>query len=127
METWKDFAKRGHRAEWMSDEQWECKILLARLFGGFHRVSTVKPFGAGVSCNARLSEELATIDGNMLSRFVFLCHQHCIRGEVAQGGPCAVKLILHKRKSRLGSITERHPDLQTAVDAFELKHPWEGI
>lgn len=84
------------------------------LYCGEHHIpgGGVKPFGLGWSVNH--IGDLSTFDADKLTRLVFLAHDQCVRVEVQQGGPRAVKICIWKR-SREGSISTRHPRLEDAV------------
>lgn len=60
---------------------------------------------------------MATIDDNTLTKTVFAAHELGLRVEVDNHGMRGIKLMLHSRKIRDGSIMKKHP---TIVDA--LKH-----
>jgi hypothetical protein len=68
----------------------------------------------------------ATWDFQGLTRFVFLCHEARIRGELSPSGPGRVEVALHERVAD-GDISRRHPNLTEAIDAFRqempVKHP----
>lgn len=57
----------------------------------------------------------STFDSNFITRFVFACHAYCVRGGIGPSGPGMIKLRLHARHTRTGSITERHPDMEEAI------------
>lgn len=105
-----------YREEWMSDNQWYCAELLEKLFRGWHHVPKIHKYGMGICCNT-YSGTLATYDGDMLTRLVFLCHEMKVRAEICSSGPHLVKIALHRRKDE-GSMYERHPSLIEAVNDF---------
>lgn len=98
-----------YRKPWMSDDQWECSILLADLFGGFHHSTArkIRAWGDGI-CYSHYGE-LATFDFDHLTRLVRMAHDRCIRAAVGPSGPGMVRIMLFKRKGRSGSMWERHP------------------
>lgn len=104
--------EKYYRADWMTDEQWECAQMLADLAGGFHHCDKIKEFGSGIETNR--AGELATFDFDGLTRAVVMAHDRAIRFAVSSSGPGRIKLILHKRK-REGSISQRHPDRSALV------------
>ncbi len=59
--------------------------------------------------------DFATYDFDLLTRFVFACHDLCVRGSIAPSGPGRIKIMIHDRKGRVGDMFERHPDLETAI------------
>lgn len=101
-----------YRQPWMSEDQWDCACLLADLVGGFHHMpGTIKPCWRGIECNAR-HFHASTWDFNLLTRFVVLAHDRCIRAEIAPSGPGLLRLVLHKRAGRSGGMAQRHPSLE---------------
>jgi len=65
---------------------------------------------------------LATFDFMALTRFVFLCHEARIRGEISSKGFRYVEIHLSERVDA-GSIGARHPNLDEAVAAFRQEFP----
>lgn len=61
-----------------------------------------------------LRTDLATVDFPMLTRLVFLAHDHCIRVSVRPCNGSHLTLLFHPRK-REGAYSERHPTLEHAV------------
>jgi hypothetical protein len=60
---------------------------------------------------------MATFDADELTRFVVLCHDYCIRGEVSPASPGWMRLRFWPRKVRDGGrIYERHPTMEQAVE-----------
>lgn len=82
-------------------------------FGKHHIPGKIKPFGPGWCINHL--GELATFDFSQLTRLVFLAHDACIRVSIMNSGPQMVKIALHKRNSREGSMCERHPAIEQAL------------
>lgn len=94
-------------------------------FGGPHRVGKIRfddnrQFGYAEF--TVLMDSLATFDADTLTRIVFAAHDWCVRIEFANGGPRRVKLRVHPRHARDGSMHERHPTLQAAVDTWRRHH-----
>lgn len=103
------------RAE-MTADQLECYQLLCDLMGGEHHLEGgVIAWGDGVYYNQ--ISAIATFDFNLLTVAVVLAHDRCIRLEVRPAGPSQIGLALHKRHSREGSTSKRHPTLEVAVAA----------
>ena len=103
-----------YRQEWMSDDQWECACLMADIVGGFHHVpSKIKPCGHGVETS--IFGSWATFDFNQLTVAVVLAHDRMIRVEVSSSGPRMFRIMFHKRESREGSMSRRHPTLEDAM------------
>ena len=112
-----------YRKDWMSDDQFECYELLADAMGGFHHVvQNPKEFGFGICLNT-YSHRLSTFDFNLLTTLVFLAHDRMIRIEIQSSGPRMVKICLHKRHAREGSMSQRHPTVETALAAHRERFP----
>lgn len=94
----------------------EATDFFSELFGGEHHLpSPIKEFGMGFSLNFR--NDFATWDFNTMTRFVIMCHDKCIRGEVQPAGPM-LKLAIHKRAGREGKMNERHPTIEQAIASY---------
>ena len=59
---------------------------------------------------------LATYDGCDLTSLVVLCHDACVRLEIAGTGRGQVRLVFYRRRGRAGSAWERHPTMEQAVE-----------
>ena len=95
-----------------------CADFLSLLFGGLHNVRHASGFGAlsrvdfsqspfvelPIRCN------LATTDGDTLTRIVQLAHALHIRAELDARGMSRIVLLLHPRQ-REGSRGVRHPSI----------------
>lgn len=83
--------------------------MLADLFGGFHhlRARAIKKWGNGIQYSHY--GDLSTFDFDHLTCLVRLAHDRCIRASIGPSGPRMVRIILHKRHARTGSMFERHP------------------
>lgn len=104
-----------YRADWMSDDQWECAKLFADVVGGFHHVTgTFKPCGRGVKVSD-FSGGWATFDYSRLTRLVVLAHDRLVRVELRPSGPNMVGFALWKRHTREGMMQERHPTMEDAI------------
>lgn len=116
--------KRLSRAE-MTADQAECYRLLCDLMGGEHHLEGgVIAWGDGIYYNQLSS--IATFDFNLLTVAVILAHDRCIRLEVRPAGPRSIGLALHKRHAREGSMSRRHPTLETAVAEARSRFPQEA-
>ncbi|HPM27334.1 MAG TPA: hypothetical protein PLD96_08320 [Methanothrix sp.] len=91
----------------------EAVAFFREFYGGEHHFpSELKPYGEGWSMSHFGS--MATFDDNRLTRLVILAHKHCIRAQIAQGGPNRLRIAIWKRK-REGSLCERHPTMEQAI------------
>ena len=117
-----DDNEKFYRADWMTDEQWACANMLADLFGGFHHLQRPpKKWGRGICLDTSFGC-FASFDYDDLTRAVFLAHDRAIRFEIAPSGPRMLKLCLHYRGRRDGTMMERHPTLEGAVGKWRLTH-----
>ena len=97
----------------------EAKAFFAELyFGEHHFPSDLVPWGEGwmMRCDQK---RLHTYDYNHLTRFVLMCHEYGIRGEIQPHTFRHVKIIIHKRTAREGSVFEVHPTIHTAIKKYE--------
>lgn len=90
------------------------------LYLGNHHVPKLTEFGYGWA--VKHTGDLSTFDFDFLTRLVFLAHDRCIRAEVMQGGPRAVKIGIWKRV-REGSMSQRHPTINAALDLWRRYYP----
>lgn len=112
-----------YRQDWMSDDQFECAKMLRDLFGGWHHLhNPIRPYGDGVEYNTSPSW-FSTFDFNLLTRYVFLAHDRCIRASLGSSGPRLIKLILHRRHKREGRLMEYHPTLEEAAQTYRSREP----
>jgi hypothetical protein len=100
--------------QWMTEDQRYCYEMLCDCFGGAHRVPKVRPWGAGIKTSV-CEGWIASFDSNYLTRLVFFAHDRCIRVAFANGGPYRVAVILHRRHTRDGDTTLRHPTIEQAL------------
>lgn len=109
----------NHRKDWMTDDQWECYQMLADLFLGFHHIhGKIHEWGKGIKLNCTCVNNFATFDFDGLTRAVLMAHDRMIRFEIEPSGPRMLGLVLHKRHSREGSMYERHPTIEEAIERF---------
>lgn len=105
----------SYRKDWMTDDQWDCAQMFARVCGGFHHVyGTFKPHGYGIIINDR-SGRWATFDFDRLTELVIAAHDEMIRVELRPSGPRMVGFALWKRHARDGGMSERHPTMEDAL------------
>lgn len=67
-------------------------------------------------------QPLATFDFQQLSRFVFLCHEARIRGEITALAPGYLQIMLSERVAA-GEMSARHPNLEEAIAAWRKEFP----
>lgn len=59
-----------------------------------------------------LRVELATIDSELLTRLVVLCHDRMLRLNIQGVGPGYLRFRFHQREKRSGRMYERYPTLE---------------
>jgi hypothetical protein len=89
---------------------------LSRVFRGMHHVYSLKKTPRYWTCIH--SGDASTFDFNTLTRLVLAAHEYCVRIEVTNGGPRALKIWVHNRTCREGCINERHPTIEAAIDQW---------
>lgn len=100
----------------MTPDQVECYELLCDLVGGDHHITgKVYGFGRGIRASV-FSGQLSTFDFDMLTRLVLHAHDRCIRAELIASGPGRVGIALHKRHTREGTMSTRHPTIEQAIE-----------
>lgn len=77
-----------------------------------------RPNAVGVSW----FKPFATYDFSDLTRFVFLCHEARIRGEIAPYANRYLRVMLHERKAD-GGMSREHPDLHEALVQWRWAFP----
>lgn len=122
-----DHDLRCYRKDWMTNDQWECAKMFARVVGGFHHVTgSFKPHGEGVKVSAYASQ-WATFDFDGLTRLVLAAHDEMIRASVVPSGPRMIGFEMWKRHTREGYMSERHPTIEQALSThrnrFAKPHP----
>jgi len=110
--------RRENNYPWMTDDQWQCYLMLCDLMGGSHHITgKVKCYGSGIENNYS-GGLLATFDFDLLTRIVLMSHERMIRVEIGSSGPRMVKLMFWKRHTREGRIHERHPTIEQALKKY---------
>jgi hypothetical protein len=108
--------EQPYREDWMSDDQYECYEMLADLFLGWHHIhGKLHEWGRGIKLNCKHLGNFATTDYDGLTRAVIMAHDRMIRFEIEPSGPRMLGLVLFKRHSREGSMSERHPTIEEAI------------
>lgn len=96
----------------------EATAFFAEFYQGEHHIPKggVKEFGYGWMVEHDRGE-LATYDGNSLTRLVLMAHEKCIRVGVSPLGKTTLEIAIWKRQ-REGCMSERHPTLEQAIESF---------
>jgi hypothetical protein len=104
----------------------DAEDFFAEIFYGKHHIpSELKPWGDGWQLN--YYGDFTTFDFNNLTRAVFLAHDRCIRFGITSSGPRMIRLVIHQRNKRIGSVMERHPTIEEALADWRIKHPADTI
>ena len=109
--------KEPYRKDWMTDDQYECHRMLADIVGGFHHIyNKVKPWADGIETS--INGQWSTFDFNLLTRAVVLAHDRTIRFGVESSGRGLFRIVMHKRRTREGRMSERHPTIEDAIQTL---------
>lgn len=65
-----------------------------------------------------VGEDFATFDNNMLTRFVFLCHEMCIRGEISAATHGYLMLVFWPREPGATDMWRRHPSIDAHIETL---------
>lgn len=94
------------------------QAVLASVFGGMHHVYSLKKANEGTQreyWTVIHSGDLATFDFDLMTALVIFAHDYGVRVSLQNGGPRALKIILHARAKRDSSMFDRHPTLEDAT------------
>ena len=90
----------------------------SEFYGGEHHIPGYKPKEDGFGWSVKHDRgELATFDFNQMTRLVFMAHDKCIRVGIEAVRSHVIKITIWQRV-REGSMSERHPTLETAIERF---------
>lgn len=112
----------------LNDFQAKVMDILGMVGGGIYNAPIAwdavqwKGWGSGMAVPWRTGNGFATFDSPLLTRFVFLCHEARIRGEIRIHSPNHFLLCFWPRVAE-GGIGERHPSLDEAVASFRAYLP----
>lgn len=106
--------------------QQQAEEFFAVFYLGKHHIPRgMKPFGDGWKINHH--GDLSTFDFDALTRLVFLAHDKCVRVQIVQGGPRCVGIVIWQRAKRDGSMFERHPTIEQAMEVWRKYHPMDTV
>lgn len=88
-------------------------------FGAHHIPGKVKEHGSGFCVEHHGG--MATFDFDQLTRFVVMCHDKCIRGEIKASSPRFIKVCIWSRDNRDGPMWQRHPTIEQAIEIQRKK------
>lgn len=96
----------------------EATAFFAEFYYGEHHIPkhTVHQFGLGWMVKHDRGD-LASFDFNGLTRLVLMAHDKCIRVSVQPSSKATMEIAIWKRQ-REGSMSERHPTLEQAIESF---------
>lgn len=103
------------------------EAVLACAFHGIHHCPTIKKKGDAdfQRWETNHSGDLATFDFDGLTRLVIAAHFYCVRVSVRSSGPGMIKILIHNRKGRTGSLfSVRHA---TMTEALETINPLKWL
>lgn len=90
----------------------------AEFYRGEHHIpSKIKEFGYGFCVNHDRGD-MATHDYNNLTRIVLMAHRDCIRVGITAVRNNILQIAIWQRQGREGSMSERHPTIETAISIF---------
>lgn len=107
----------------------EAREFFARVFRGSHHHGPLRGEKREFWVNKQLGKQgAATYNDDLLTRFVWLCHERCWRGSVHNGGPTGLTFRIIKRERIEDRPDEEmsavHPTLQQAVECLESSGHW---
>lgn len=103
------------RKEQFLPAQERLALVFGVVFSGLHHVRNIKKYDVGTKFEyweVNTFEDLSTFDHDRLTKLVLAAHKYCIRASIMPSGPNMVKIRLHPRYSRTGSISQRHPTME---------------
>lgn len=98
----------------------EATAFFTELYYGEHHIPNykVEKWGYGW-CVIDDFGQFSTWDYNNLTRFVLMCHEYCVRGHIEPVKGAKFRIAIWKRKCREGSMDERHPTIEQAIEYFK--------
>lgn len=94
----------------------EATQFFSDFYGGEHHIPNCKINDCGYGFSVQHSDCLSTFDFHNLTKFVIMCHDRCIRGEVSTSRPGYLKIAIWKRQGREGNISMRHPTIESQIE-----------
>lgn len=107
------------------------EAVLSFTFCGLHNVpgrirhaAALSPWG-NASASVCVSTDLATFDGERLTRLVVAAHDQAVRVEITgDGGPGRVRILLWTL-DREGGRSRHHPTIERALDGMKGRAIWD--
>src|ERR1044072_4718821 len=99
----------------------EATKFFSEFYYGEHHIPKhqVHEFGHGWMVK-HVRGDLATFDYNELTRLVIMAHDYCYRASISPLSKSTVQIAIWKRE-REGSMSERHPTLEQAIEKLRPK------
>lgn len=108
-------ARKKLTRETCDEGQLRCWTAASWVFGGDHHVPrSVYECGYGIQFS--VTSELATHDGNLLTRLVAIAHATQVRVAIGGGGPYRTTVTMHPRDPAATSLTRGHPTIETLIE-----------
>lgn len=118
------------RKPWMTDDQWRCSLVAARLKCGFHHITNLQRAGKGIAFDEL--GDWSTFDFDTMTRAVLIAHEECVRISVGTrrmsddekaGSPfegvdlysAYMEVQIHPRKPLGQGMGQRHPNIADLV------------
>lgn len=96
----------------------EATEFFSEFYYGEHHIPKHQVFEFGYGWMVRHDRgDLSTFDYNQLTRLVIMAHDKCIRVSIMPLSKAALQICIWKRE-REGSMSERHPTLEQAIEKF---------
>lgn len=90
------------------------ELFIDYVFGGLHHTHLVEL--KEVCYYIKFWDNLATWDGNKLTKIVVAAHDLGLRVDAEPSGMRGMRLMIHNRASREGREMERHPTLEQHLE-----------
>lgn len=97
----------------------EATAFFSEYYGGEHHIPNYKVDNEGLGFSVTHDcGNIATFDVNGLTRLVLMAHEKCIRVSISPQNKYAFKIYIFKRFGTEGSIDERHPTIEMAIESY---------
>lgn len=110
----------------MSDLGRKAADLLGDVFYGIYHLNSTSLRKANwqdaYSVGVTIYGGLSTFDDDALTRFVVLCHDRLLRGEIEGAAHNYLRLWISERKERGGSLSRRHPTIEDALISVRWRY-----
>ena len=110
--------------ETCTPDQLRCWNAVSRLVGGDHHLGG-PVYECGYGIEVSFAGDVATYDGDVMTRMVLIAHFEAVRFSLGNGGPYRLKLQAHPREHGHASLAKRHPtldDLAKEIDRMRAMY-----